>query len=203
MTLRTYNHHGLKRNPFVFLDLPGVNKEFFLERNYPKIDIQRKKQFIQILGEKGFGKTTYLLHVEKNSTATYKYIPDGLRRICLLPIARYVLLDEIDRYPKIMLVFYMFIYRLIGTNIVIGTHADLSHISKLFGFETVCFEFEELSLEFLKAWMVKRLIKEQEGAEPPMPCDKTLLDILEKSNNSLREATILLHIWYAKYCYKT
>ena len=201
--MRTYNHHNLIRNPFVFLDRPGVSEDLYTERNCPEIDKACERQFIQILGDKGFGKTTYLLHLQETGNAVYKYIPEGVRRFCLLPISKYVLIDEIDRYPKILLFIYLTIYRILGTNIVVGSHEDLSRIVRFFGFAFKPFEFSELNLEFLKSWIYKRLEKNQLGCNPPMPSDGDLMEILDKSKNSLREATFYLHIWYAKYCNKT
>lgn len=200
--MRTYNNHNLIRNPFVFLDRPGVDEDLYIERNCPVVDKDKKAQFIQILGDKGFGKTTYLLHLQETKKANYKYIPEGLRRFCLLPISNYVLIDEVDRYPKILLFFYMLIYRFLGTNIVVGTHEDLSLIAKCLRFNFIPFEFSKLNLTFFKGWIDKRLDKNQLDGRPPVPNDEELMDILNKSNNSLREATYYLHVWYAKFCNK-
>ena len=149
---RSYFQFGLRKNPFVAEKLPGVTDELFIERGFPETPKAAQNTFVQIIGEKGAGKTSLLLYWKKLLSGPYTYVPRGIKRYKLLPIRSISYWDEADRIPKFLLWIYLKISCMKKATIVAGTHVDLSDIANKTGKKVITFRFGNITAEELAQW---------------------------------------------------
>lgn len=126
-----YHACGLERNPFT------TNREaVWLDRGWSEPVLGG---FVQIIGDKGFGKTSHLEHWRSHSPGRYRHVPPGWRRWLALPVrGEVVYWDEADRVPVLVLSLALVVCR--GKTVVVGTHRDLSDTASRWGYRVTTIE---------------------------------------------------------------
>ncbi|NNJ27883.1 hypothetical protein [Alienimonas chondri] len=163
---------------------------------------------IQLLGEKGAGKTSLLLHWRNERRGPYRYVPPGrpmptgLLRFAPLPAGPLVYWDEADRVPPPLLWLALWKAARNGATVVVGTHRDLTPEATRAGLPIVTHEFPPLTPSALRAWCEPRIaaaaLLDSPSEDRLVVPDKVLQETCDAAGSSLREASVILHIWAAR-----
>ncbi|QGJ69164.1 Hypothetical protein PBC10988_8310 [Planctomycetales bacterium 10988] len=196
-----YQQMGIKRNPFVVKETPGVPQPLWMDRHQPNHPLPNQCQYFQILGSRGVGKTSILFHWKEEQPGPYHYVAEDFTRWQLPPFHPIVYWDEIDRWAWWYRALIFFIGRLKKITIVAATHRDFSTLSKWLGFEVRQVTFQPLTPEELMEWAELRIQAARLNEEIATNLHLTQVkaeEIAAKAGDSLRFAADLLHIWAAE-----
>lgn len=199
MSIDPYATIGLRGNPFFAEEEVGVPEALWLDRGFSTAPPVRAKRLVQVMGDKGAGKTSHLKHWQAQADGPYCYYPEGRWRWKFPLIAAIAYWDEANRIPLLLLVPALWRASHLGATIVAGTHTDLSHIARLVGLEVYAICLPQLEVEPLIAW-VKLRIEAVRLPEATVKLELTpdLAAEIVLTAKSWREAAVLLHIWAAK-----
>jgi hypothetical protein len=155
-----------------------------------------------VIGDKGAGKTSHLLHWQKQTGGGYTYYPFEIQQRwqfpALGPIAYW---DEVDRMPVPLLLTGLAIAKRQRSTIVAGTHECLKWATKLVGFRTQTIVLPQLTPKELLQWSQKKIGAVQLSDTTNNPLTLTpehALSIVQQSDTSWRHAAALLHVWVAQ-----
>jgi len=196
-----YHKIGLRRNPFIAPDNLEIPSQRWLDFGFSQAPPIQKRLFWQVIGEKGAGKTSHLLHWRQQTGGVYYYCQPGWKRWLLPPVAKIAYWDEANRIPLPLLLISLWRSRLINATIVAGTRDNLAKFPDLLGFEVTTITLSTLCVENVLQW-VKNWI-EAERLSPLIPvCLELTTDnakkIIADSQGSWRKAANYLHIWAAQ-----
>lgn len=199
MCLTPYAALGLSRNPFAVLDGSSGEQTIWLDRGYSIAPSPGGKCLVQFLGDKGFGKTSHLHHWRSQTGGDYGYYPPGWGRWQLPPGGAIAYWDEADRIPLILLWWGLWWGAIANSTIVVGTHRDLRHWAKLFGFTVLTIALPPLDAPSLQTWANATITAAQ---LPNHLCTLSLSlteaqAIASQAKGSWRSAQDYLHIWAA------
>lgn len=195
-----YTRLGLARNPFAAEQHPGVLPALWLERAGPPAP-HGPRQFLQLLGPRGAGKTSLLLHWRREHPGPYHYTPPGWGRWRWLPSGRTVYWDEIDRVPQPLLALALLLVAVRGGCVIAGSHADRMALARWCGFTCHSYTFPPLTAATLQEWANQRIqAAALPGHIPVLVLDTdTATEIVAQVGASLRDAAVLLHGWAARH----
>ncbi|NOK63583.1 MAG: hypothetical protein GFH27_549281n450 [Chloroflexi bacterium AL-W] len=191
---------GLRGNPFVVEATPGVPGALWIDRGFSVAPESGKKQFIQVIGPKGAGKTSLLLHWREQVAGPYLHFPLGWGRWRLPPIAAMAYWDEADRIPSPFLWYALYQAARQNATIIAGTHVDLTCAAQRHGFAVQTIERPPLDVATLRAWVTRRIAAVRLSSAPDYvaPDDELLTRIAQEAGESWRVAADHLHIWVAE-----
>lgn len=196
-----YHKLGLHRNPFIAPENLEIPSQRWLDFGFSQAPPIQKRLLWQLIGEKGAGKTSHLLHWRQQTGGVYYCCQPGWKQWLLPPVAKIAYWDEANRILLPILVISLWKARLIDATIVIGTHDDLSKIAKLFNFEIKTIKLSTLCVENLLQWTKKLIEAERLSPSTPVSLELTLEEaskIIAVSQESWRKAANYLHIWAAR-----
>jgi hypothetical protein len=198
-----YHRLGLRCNPFIAEQIPGVAEQFWLDRGFSQAPHPRSRILLQIMGEKGAGKTSHLLHWQQQTGGAYCYYPPELWGRMKLPSGGAIAYwDEADRIPEPLLLMGLTTAKAKGCTIVAGTHQSLEWAASLVGLRVQTLHLPCLTVTELRRWATQRIQAVCLTECSPL-CqeltDETLRAIAQQSRASWRHAATLLHIWAAKF----
>ena len=191
---------GLQRNPFFAEDDPSVPEILWVDRGWSQAPPCQSRQLIQVMGDKGFGKTSHLKRWQSQTGGPYCYYPPGLGRLKLPPVAKIAYWDEADRIPLPFLVASLLRAAHTRATIVIGTHRDLGNIAGLMGLSVRSIDLPPLDVETLLLWTSRSIAAVR---LPQASCylqlsPKKAREVVSIANGSWRDAADYLHIWAAE-----
>lgn len=192
-----YLAHGLKHNPFAF-DVAELH-EVFVERGLPTPPPANARVLVQLIGAKGFGKTTQLHAWRRQRPGPYCYVPPGSLRQRWLqpPVAGLVYADEIDRLPPIVRMRWFRQLANAQATVVAGTHQDLAAPARRCGLSVITHNLDAVDLETLRRIVdAKVRAAQQTTAELSSAfaiTDEELRGVHERSHGSVRIAERHLH----------
>ncbi|MEL7034585.1 MAG: hypothetical protein AAFO04_03040 [Cyanobacteria bacterium J06592_8] len=201
-----YQKLGLRCNPFIAEQIPGVDPNLWIDRGFSQPPQPQQKTLVQLIGEKGAGKTSHLLHWHQQTGGSYTYYPPGWKRWKIPPVQPITYWDEADRIPKPLLCFALAQASRQGATIVAGTHCDLSQIADFFRLKVQTLKFSKLTPEEIIRWAEKRIqaVQLSDVKSVRLKLDKAEVELIAKqSGTSWRAVAIYLHIWAAKVASKT
>ena len=124
MTALPFSHLNLRRNPFGELTTAERTALAVVETSEALRHLNLPRSTVQVIGEKGFGKTTHLLvlaaHFEDHA---YVHLPEGKR--VAIPVSGEPLL--IDEAQRLTLVQRWQIFRS-NRRLILGTHTDFRDV---------------------------------------------------------------------------
>ncbi len=189
-----YRRLGLVRNPFAWVD--DVDPGPFLDHLGLETPEPGASRLLQLIGEKGAGKSTHLRHWQSITGGPYYYVePVGPADPPLGPIAYW---DEADRVNDRHLRKLFAVALKTGATVVAGTHRDLAKPAQASGLPVHTVEFQELEIEVLRQWAEARIAEASFGEPQLVIPDEVLRTVISRVEASLREAGDLLHIWVAQ-----
>jgi hypothetical protein len=201
MPANLYSTLGLRGNPFAAGGRATVPQDLWIDRGLPDAPRAELGCLIQVIGERGAGKTAHLLRWQTQTGGPLRYVPAGLRRWRPLPVGPITYWDEADRVPSPLLLAALRRAARIGATVVVGTHADLSRIALAAGLEVSTHFLSNLDTKMLIAWARLRI----EAARLPGVSEAGLaLDpdtaarIIAECGASLRATATRLHVWAAE-----
>lgn len=197
-----YERLGLRGNPFIAEQIPGVADDLWLDRGISQAPQPKARTLVQLIGEKGAGKTSHLLHWRKQTGGSYRYYPPGSGRWQVPPVEPTAYWDEADRIPTPLLLGALAQAARQRATIVAGTHRDLSWAGRFVGLRVRTIEFPKLTPEIILIWAEQRIA----AARLPgirsvgLNLDQANLErISAQSGASWREVATQLHIWAANW----
>ncbi|MGK7910950.1 MAG: hypothetical protein AB4050_05610 [Synechococcus sp.] len=198
--LNPYLKLGLRCNPFITEDIPGVPAELWIDRGYSTPPSPSQQQLVQIMGVEGAGKTSHLKHWQACTGGPYCYYPPGLGGVKLPPIAAIAYWDEANRIPSPFQVIAFAQARIIGATIVAGTHANLGSLARRCGLSVTTIHLRPFNAETLLDWANLRI---NAVRVPNQDCSLVLQhdqasELAKQANGSWREVSDRLHIWAAE-----
>jgi len=201
-----YRQAGLRCNPFVLDAGPGVAPELFVNTGTganlsPPEPHQRR--FVQLIGDKGAGKTTHLLHWRRIHPGAYVHLPDGAGRFRWLPVTPICYWDELNKSPWPVLQAAVRLANARGATVVAGTHEDRSRLPRRLGMTLDTLEFAALTGVGVQRWARTRIQAVALGGDTlPAPTLDLALDqaeaIAARAGTSWRTAADELHVWAAR-----
>jgi hypothetical protein len=117
---------------------------------------------VQVIGAKGNGKTSHLLHWV-GAGGPYAHIPPGGGTPFLPTQAPVVAWDEVDRVPVARLLAALRSARRAGALVLMGTHRDLSQIVRLTGLPLVTHDLAPRDATTIAAWAQLRIASASVG----------------------------------------
>ena len=190
-----YESMGLAKNPFAY-GADGLDPGSFSDHMQIAPPQPSQGQFLQLLGDRGVGKSTHLRHWHATVGGDYCHVAH--RNGPELPIGPLVYWDEVDRLPKRRIRRSLQAAASISATVVVGTHRDLAPLARSIGLidATVC--FEPIEVDVLARWTQARIervkLAETGFGFPP----DVLRAIATQAGPSMRTAGDLAHIWVAR-----
>jgi hypothetical protein len=205
--LNPYRLLGLSQNPFIAEQDSGVDALLWLDRGFSGAPHPGEKKFIQILGEKGAGKTSHLKHWQRQTGGAYDYYAPGWKRwrFPLIDEAEtdntlIAYWDEADRIPLPILGIALGWAAQRELTIVVGTHRDLGWVARVSGLSVITIQLPDLDIDTLFQWATLRIKRVQLPGEAlglqltPLLASK----IVTTAGASWRDAADQLHVWAAQ-----
>lgn len=192
---------GLARNPFVAEPAPGVPEGLWIARaGVPEIPQPGQRRLIQLIGPKGAGKTSHLLHWRALAPAPYHYVPPDFRRWRSPPVAPLVYWDEADRLAAPVRAAAFAYAAARRATVVAGTHADLARTAQACGLAVTTYHFPGLTPPVLCEWAAARIADAAlPGQAPALFLDAATAEaVCARAGASLRDAAVELHVWAAE-----
>ncbi|MGV0024613.1 hypothetical protein [Phormidesmis priestleyi] len=197
-----YHRLGLRCNPFLAEQVPGVPDHLWLDRGFSQAPVPKSRMLLQIIGEKGAGKTSHLLHWRQQTGGQYAYYPpEILGRVQWPPGGAIAYWDEADRIPEPLLLVGLTFAKAQGSTIVAGTHKSLNWAAKIVGLRVQTIRLSCLTIAELRDWTTQRIeaVRLTEAASVRLDLsDEVARSIVQQSGASWRKAATLLHIWAAQ-----
>lgn len=201
MTYRDpYHCLGLKRNPFLAPESLTITADRWLDFGYSAAPLPRQRLFVQVLGQKGAGKTSHLLHWQQQTGGEYFYQPPWDWRPHP-PVAAIAYWDEANRIPLPRLLLALGQAHRQRASIVVGSHWDLTAIARPLGFQVKTIRLTTLNSDSLRTWIRVQLASECLSATTPptvFPSPQEIATIAAYSQGSWRTAASYLHRWLAQ-----
>ncbi|QDT63922.1 hypothetical protein [Calycomorphotria hydatis] len=204
--MNIYHAIGLSRNPFIAEQSPGVTEEFWLERSECESiqPLPNQKRLIQLIGVKGAGKTSQLLHWQAQTGGPYCYVPPRWERWRLLKLGDVAYWDELDRLPLPLRELLFFRASRQRSTIVAGTHIDVSTSAKRMGMTVTTVQFSAITGEQVIAWASPRIraarLKNSDNRLEIPP--KLAEEIAIAESPSWRQIADRLHVWTQNHALK-
>lgn len=200
LALNPYLALGLQKNPFIAEEAPGVPELLWVDRGWSQSPCCEAKQLVQVMGNKGFGKTSHLMNWQSQTGGPYCYYPLGWRRWKMPPVKKIAYWDEADRIPMLLFIAALIWAAFTGATIIIGTHTDRGKIAALLGLNVKSIYLPPLDVEELILWASCRI---EAVRLPHIKCCLTLErekaeEITAIAKGSWRIAADHLHIWAAE-----
>ena len=121
-----YASLGLKGNPFALEREPGAAAGTWIDRGISPPQAGQKT-FVQLLANRGAGKTSHLLYWRSQYPGPYSYYPiEVMRRWYLPAVDAIAYWDEADRIPLPLLLASLARAAVAQASIVAATHVDLA-----------------------------------------------------------------------------
>lgn len=197
--LNPYRSLGLQRNPFIAEDEPGVDPALWIDRGWSVAPPIRAKRFLQVIGVRGAGKTSHLLHWQAQTGGAYCHYPPGLGRCKLPPVGAIAYWDEADRIPPLLFRLALVWASHTHATIVAGTHADLGAIARSTGFTVETLHLPPFDAKTLLAWATRRIqaVQLPDTVASLVLTEEQAAHIVAIAQGSWCEAADHLHIWAA------
>ncbi|HEX6986890.1 MAG TPA: hypothetical protein VF170_16050 [Planctomycetaceae bacterium] len=194
-----YLRLGLARNPFVAEPVPGVAEGLWVPRRLPDAPDPGGRRLLQVIGEKGAGKTSLLLRWRAAAPGPYRHVPDSPARWRPPPLAPLCYWDELDRLPGPVLRVMLRRAAVRGATVAAGTHRDLSAEAARAGLAIETLVLPPLSADDVLAFAAARIAAAGlPGAEPRLTLPPALAaGIAARCGGSWRLAADDLHVWAA------
>ena len=196
--LNPYLALGWHANPFA-LGEPVMAPSLWIDRGWSQAPVPAAQQLVQVLGNKGFGKTAHLRHWQAQTGGVYAYYPPGWGRFKVPPVQTIAYWDEADRIPAPLLLAALGRAARTRATLVVGTHTDLSRLAKFSGLAVQTIRLPPLEAAMLRVWAERQI---QAVRLPTVPCgvelsSATAHEITAIAQGSWRAAADELHIWAA------
>lgn len=196
--LNPYLALGLQANPFAQGE-PLMAPSLWIDRGWSQAPVPAAQQLVQVLGDKGWGKTAHLRYWQAQTGGIYTYYPPGWARFQMPPVQKIVYWDEADRIPRPLLLAAFGRAAHTRATLVAGTHTDLSPLAKLSGLAVKTIRLLPLEAATLRVWAERQI---QAVRLPTVPCgvelsSATVYEIAAIAQGSWRAAADELHIWAA------
>lgn len=188
---------GLKRNPFITSELLEVPTQLWLDMGFSCAPKTQDRLLFQIIGKKGAGKTSHLLHWRAQTGGNYYYCETFINSWKIPPVQAIVYWDEADRIPLPILICSLCRARFLNATIVVGTHKDLSLLARIIGLKVNIIKLDTLSSANLVRWAQKAInavsISSSIHSQLHISLEQAE-SIVKKSKGSWRIAANHLHI---------
>ncbi len=197
MFIDRYQAAGLRCNPFAFEALAPADAAQFVDRGLPAPPPPGSATLVQVIGDKGAGKTTHVMMWRRQAPGPYHYVPRDPRRDRWIapPVAPLVYGDELDRMPWTVRRRWFRRLAQIGATVVAGTHRDLTAPAQRAGLRVVTHHLGPVDRATLDAVIDCRLraVSLSSRPVPDVLRESDVADVHERSGGNLREAERLLH----------
>ncbi len=158
-----------------------------------------RRQFIQVVGARGAGKTSLLLHWRRRLDGPYIHVEAGRARWRPVPIAPIAYWDGAGRIPRVILRRALTAAAGAGATIVIGTHADRGSLGRQAGMMVRSIRLPPPTAATVQVWAARCIAAVTAVERPPaLTVDEQLAaSVAAECGGSWRVVRDLLHSWAA------
>jgi len=206
MIVDRYRAAGLRTNPFTIEAADPADPDraaaVFVDRGLPEPPPPGSTTLVQLIGDKGAGKSTHVRHWQRRVEGPYHYVPRvPIRgRFVRPPVGPIVYADEIDRLPAHVRRSWFRASAAVSSTIVAGTHRDLSGSARRAGLRVVTHHLGPADHATLRRFVDARLdVARCSHTACTSIGDHELAEILLESAGNLRTAEGLLHALVADH----
>ncbi len=195
----SYEALGLRSNPFTADPEPGVAAALYIEREVDP-PVPSGRHLVQVIGPRGSGKTSLLLHWQRTIGGSYVHVEQGWSRWRPVPIAPIAYWDEADRIPRMVLRRALTAAARSGATIVLSTHRDLRRAARMPGATLQWVRLPAPSAATVSVWAARRISAAAiPGRQPSLQLDTTTAELVaENCRGSWRVVGDRLHSWAAQ-----
>lgn len=201
MIIDRYRAVGLAANPFAVEASAGTG--VFVDRGLPDPPPPGSATLVQVIGDKGAGKTTHVRRWRSLVDGPYHYVPRSPRRDRWRrpPVGPIVYADEIDRMPApVRRAWFRALARSRST-VVAGTHRDLTAPARRAGLAVRTHRLDPADEAILRTFVEQRIDATSlaGGTERALLLDDDDIALVHReSGGNLRVAESLLHVLVAE-----
>lgn len=165
MTTLPFSHLNLRRNPFGELTVHERTALAVVETSAAVLHLSRSRSVVQIVGEKGHGKTTHLLALATHfASASYVHIPEG-ERIVIPTTGEPILIDEAQR---LTLMQRWQVFRS-SHRLILGTHTDFESDLRRAGRSVLTIAADEFTNALRVHTLLNARVHSARRADGPVP----------------------------------
>jgi hypothetical protein len=201
-----YVEAGLRANPFA-TTWSDERTDGLVDRGLGPAPVPAQRTLVQVVGERGFGKTTQLRQWRRQAPAPQQPAPDHpapyhyvvrvpyRQRWVPPPVAPLVFADEVDRLPGPRRWRWFRALARVGATAVVGTHRDLGHHARRAGLTVVTHWLDPISSDDLARIVGARLgAAALDPTRPPQLVSRAdVAAVHARSGGSIRAAEVLCH----------
>lgn len=165
MTALPFLHLNLRRNPFGELTAQERTALAVVEVRAALRHLTRPRSAVQVVGEKGFGKTTHLLAMATHfAHSAYVHIPEG-ERVAVSAIGEPLLIDEAQRLTLLQ---RWQIFRS-ERRLILGTHTDFENALRRAGRTVLTIAANQFTNESRVHTLLNARVQSARRADGPVP----------------------------------
>lgn len=192
-----YHQHGLRANPFAVPQPIPSQPGSFIDRGLPDPPGASSATLVQVIGDKGAGKSTQVFEWQRREPGPYHYVPPRpyRSRWARPPIADLVYADEIDRMPVPLRSRWFRKLAVTGATVVAGTHVNLASVAHRAGLAVVTHRLGPASVATVRAVLEARVLQASivDVTSSFRLTNADIVDLHARSQGSLRTAEVLAH----------
>jgi len=200
-----YRSAGFERNPF---SIDALNERpVFVDRGLPRPPAPWSKTLVQVVGDRGYGKSAHLRQWRAEQPGPHHYIalaPYRARwtsppRANQVTNVGTIYGDEIDRMPGPHRARWFRALARAGATVIVGTHVDLGATGRRAGFDVRTHHLKPLDRPGLEQMITAQIHQSALGELPPEVFADTDVDqILAESDGVPRKAQLICHRIFAE-----
>ena len=167
----------------------------FVDRNLPVPPPPGLMTLVQVIGDRGLGKSTQLEHWRSSAPGPYHYIVRNPYRSRWQkpPVANLVYGDEIDRMPSPRRLRWFQGLAFARATVVIGTHTDLGRQARLVGFDVLTHHLVGFDQPALHGFLERRLAEVAIGRDHIRFTRQQSAEIHERTGGRPRAVEVEAH----------
>lgn len=196
MIVDRYASHGLRSNPFAVPHPDAEHQAVFVDRGLRAPPPPASGVLVQVIGDKGAGKSTQVREWQRRTPGPYHYVPATpyRDRWSRPPVGPLVYADEIDRMPAALRRRWFRSLATANATVIAGTHVDLQTQACAAGLAVRTHRLDHVDLATVEAVLAGKVALASDATPQTFELTRAeIADVHQRCGGSLRTAELLAH----------